>query len=70
MSPSSAPIHGNYHGYYTKRPFSSDARLAVLPTELFVGTRVLDVGVQRGLGDLRDWLADPLPLLRNVYRLT
>ncbi|KJA18720.1 hypothetical protein HYPSUDRAFT_69643 [Hypholoma sublateritium FD-334 SS-4] len=48
MPPSCAPIHGNYHGYYTKRPFSSDARLAALPDDLFAGARVLDVGCNEG----------------------
>ncbi|KAG1837378.1 Bicoid-interacting protein 3-domain-containing protein, partial [Suillus subalutaceus] len=43
------PIYGNYHGrYYSKRPFIRDPRLALLPTEFFVGKRVLDVGCNEG----------------------
>ncbi|PPQ98218.1 hypothetical protein CVT26_003470 [Gymnopilus dilepis] len=45
---SSVPIHGNYHGYYTKRPFFNDERLRVLPSDLFRGSRVLDVGCNEG----------------------
>ncbi|KIM42383.1 hypothetical protein M413DRAFT_18658 [Hebeloma cylindrosporum] len=44
----STPIHGNYHGYYTKRPFLQDERLLVLPPGLFKGARVLDVGCNEG----------------------
>ncbi|KAF8801089.1 Bin3-domain-containing protein [Phlegmacium glaucopus] len=42
------PIHGNYYGYYTKRPFVTDERLALLPLNLFQGARVLDVGCNEG----------------------
>ncbi|KAH9938345.1 Bicoid-interacting protein 3-domain-containing protein [Fomitopsis serialis] len=45
---SSTPIHGNYHGYYTKRPFANDPRVAVLPSSIFAGARVLDVGCNEG----------------------
>ncbi|TFK49397.1 Bin3-domain-containing protein [Heliocybe sulcata] len=42
------PIHGNYHGYYSKRPSNTDARLALLPPSTFEGRRVLDVGCNEG----------------------
>ncbi|KAJ7074205.1 Bicoid-interacting protein 3-domain-containing protein [Mycena amicta] len=42
------PIHGNYHGYYVKRPFVNDPRLEVLPSTTFTGKRVLDVGCNEG----------------------
>ncbi|CAA7268389.1 unnamed protein product [Cyclocybe aegerita] len=42
------PTHGNYYGYYTKRPFPNDERLFVLPAHLFEGKRVLDVGCNEG----------------------
>ncbi|KAG1741460.1 S-adenosyl-L-methionine-dependent methyltransferase [Suillus paluster] len=42
------PVFGNYHGYYSKRPFTRDPRLALLATEFFVGKRVLDVGCNEG----------------------
>ncbi|KDR72624.1 hypothetical protein GALMADRAFT_142926 [Galerina marginata CBS 339.88] len=42
------PIHGNYHGYYTKRPFVSDERLVALPPDLFRGAQVLDIGCNEG----------------------
>ncbi|KAJ8472978.1 hypothetical protein ONZ45_g16473 [Pleurotus djamor] len=44
-----APIHGNYHGYYSKRPSIRDPRLSLLPAELLSGMRVLDVGCNEGL---------------------
>ncbi|TFY69401.1 hypothetical protein EVJ58_g411 [Rhodofomes roseus] len=47
-SSSSTPIHGNYHGYYIKRPFANDPRVAVLPASIFEGARVLDVGCNEG----------------------
>lgn len=34
--------------YYSKRPFIQDPRLALLPTEFFVGKRVLDIGCNEG----------------------
>ncbi|PFH46547.1 hypothetical protein AMATHDRAFT_77622 [Amanita thiersii Skay4041] len=43
-----APIYGNYHGYYSKRPVAHDPRLAVLPHSLFRDARVLDVGCNEG----------------------
>lgn len=42
------PIHGNYYGYYLKRPFTADPRLALLSDDLFAGRRVLDVGCNEG----------------------
>ncbi|KAF9030127.1 Bin3-domain-containing protein [Hymenopellis radicata] len=45
---STVPIHGNYHGYYSKRPAINDPRLALLPKDLFTGKRVLDVGCNEG----------------------
>ncbi|KAG7446977.1 Bin3-domain-containing protein [Guyanagaster necrorhizus] len=45
---SNLPIYGNYHGYYSKRPFVNDPRLALLPVDSFVGKRVLDVGCNEG----------------------
>ncbi|RDB27570.1 putative RNA methyltransferase C2A9.10 [Hypsizygus marmoreus] len=42
------PIHGNYHGYYLKRPSIKDVRLALLPPNLFRGARVLDIGCNEG----------------------
>ncbi|KAK7439792.1 hypothetical protein VKT23_017367 [Stygiomarasmius scandens] len=44
----SVPIHGNYHGYYSKRPSINDPRLDALPRDLFSGKRVLDVGCNEG----------------------
>ncbi|KAI0722239.1 Bin3-domain-containing protein [Cerioporus squamosus] len=44
-----APIHGNYHGYYNKRPPTNDRRLALVPHGLFSGKRVLDVGCNEGI---------------------
>jgi 7SK snRNA methylphosphate capping enzyme len=43
-----APIHGNYHGYYQKRPSTHDARLSLLPRDIFRGKRVLDIGCNEG----------------------
>ncbi|KAJ7512476.1 Bicoid-interacting protein 3-domain-containing protein [Mycena galericulata] len=48
MSSSTVPIHGNYHGYYAKRPSVNDPRLALLPPSTFPGKRVLDVGCNEG----------------------
>ncbi|KAF9493206.1 Bin3-domain-containing protein [Pleurotus eryngii] len=48
MSANSTPIHGNYHGYYAKRPAVKDPRLSLLPPELFRGASVLDVGCNEG----------------------
>ncbi|KAH8106035.1 Bicoid-interacting protein 3-domain-containing protein [Cristinia sonorae] len=47
-SSSTVPIHGNYHGYYTKRPFIQDPRLRLLPQNLFQNARVLDLGCNEG----------------------
>ncbi|KAJ4468896.1 Bicoid-interacting protein 3-domain-containing protein [Lentinula aciculospora] len=44
----SVPIHGNYHGYYLKRPSVVDPRLALLPANTFAGKRVLDIGCNEG----------------------
>lgn len=46
--PKHTPVHGNYHGYYTKRPSVNDPRLGLLPKDLFLGARVLDVGCNEG----------------------
>ncbi|KAI0751536.1 Bin3-domain-containing protein [Daedaleopsis nitida] len=43
-----APVYGNYHGYYNKRPATNDQRLALVPEDLFEGKRVLDVGCNEG----------------------
>ncbi|KAI5888631.1 Bin3-domain-containing protein [Schizophyllum commune H4-8] len=48
MSTTQAPIHGNYHGYYLKRPAHDDPRLALLPVSLFKDATVLDVGCNEG----------------------
>ncbi|KZT28080.1 Bin3-domain-containing protein [Neolentinus lepideus HHB14362 ss-1] len=42
------PVHGNYHGYYSKRSSSADPRLALLPPSIFEGKRVLDIGCNEG----------------------
>ncbi|KAH8116145.1 Bin3-domain-containing protein [Phellopilus nigrolimitatus] len=42
------PVHGNYRGYYTKRPSVRDPRLALLPKDIFRSARVLDVGCNEG----------------------
>ncbi|KII91331.1 hypothetical protein PLICRDRAFT_173199 [Plicaturopsis crispa FD-325 SS-3] len=47
-SQSHVPVHGNYHGYYSKRPFVNDPRLALLSRSLFDGASVLDVGCNEG----------------------
>ncbi|KZS97210.1 Bin3-domain-containing protein [Sistotremastrum niveocremeum HHB9708] len=44
----SAPIHGNYHGYYIKRPSTHDPRLALLPPSFFANKHVLDIGCNEG----------------------
>ncbi|KAF8999124.1 Bicoid-interacting protein 3-domain-containing protein [Cyathus striatus] len=45
----SNPIHGNYHGYYSKRPHATtDTRLALLPDTLFQNKHVLDIGCNEG----------------------
>ncbi|KAG9015467.1 hypothetical protein FRB94_000072 [Tulasnella sp. JGI-2019a] len=44
----SQPIHGNYSGYYTKRPSIADLRIASLPENLFRNKTVLDVGCNEG----------------------
>ncbi|TFK19811.1 Bin3-domain-containing protein [Coprinopsis marcescibilis] len=44
-----APIHGNYHGYYLKRPPSlSEPRLQALPRGLLADAVVLDIGCNEG----------------------
>lgn len=48
MSQTTQPVHGNYHGYYMKRPFFQDPRLSVIPDSYFIGARVLDVGCNEG----------------------
>ncbi|KAJ7255300.1 Bicoid-interacting protein 3-domain-containing protein [Mycena rebaudengoi] len=48
MSSPAVPIHGNYHGYYLKRPSVNDPRLELLPPGTFAGKRVLDVGCNEG----------------------
>ncbi|KAJ6491307.1 Bicoid-interacting protein 3-domain-containing protein [Mycena vitilis] len=48
MPSSTIPIHGNYHGYYAKRPSVNDPRLEVLPPFTFAGKRVLDIGCNEG----------------------
>ncbi|KAK1228044.1 hypothetical protein PQX77_008923 [Marasmius sp. AFHP31] len=48
MTSQHIPVHGNYHGYYTKRPSVTDPRLASLPKDTFTGKRVLDVGCNEG----------------------
>ncbi|KAG2358256.1 Bin3-domain-containing protein [Suillus spraguei] len=57
------PIYGNYHGYYSKRPFIHDSRLALLPTEFFVGKRVLDVGCNEG------WVTCEIGQLRGAHQV-
>ena len=51
-SSSSKPIHGNYLGYYHKRRFSSDERLALIPLHWLQGKVVLDVGCNAGVVDI------------------
>ncbi|KAI5120881.1 hypothetical protein M0805_002981 [Coniferiporia weirii] len=48
MGPDLVPTHGNYRGYYTKRPSVHDTRLALLPKDIFSSARVLDVGCNEG----------------------
>ncbi|KAH7910684.1 Bicoid-interacting protein 3-domain-containing protein [Hygrophoropsis aurantiaca] len=48
MSRFAVPVHGNYHGYYSKRPSIRDPRLALLPADFFQAKRVLDVGCNEG----------------------
>ncbi|TDL19604.1 Bin3-domain-containing protein [Rickenella mellea] len=48
MTSPHVPIHGNYRGYYTKRPSAHDPRLSLLPDGLFSGKRVLDIGCNEG----------------------
>lgn len=52
-------VHGNYHGYYSKRPAVHDPRLARLSPAFFAGKRVLDIGCNEGrvtceIGQTRD----------------
>jgi len=42
------PINNNVDRYYTKRPFVTDERLALLHPNLFQGAQVLDVGCNEG----------------------
>ncbi|KAL5528934.1 hypothetical protein ACEPAG_4908 [Sanghuangporus baumii] len=42
------PIHGNYRGYYTKRPSFHDPRLALIPSNVFKDARILDIGCNEG----------------------
>jgi len=46
-----APVHGNFFGYYTKRPRvgDGDERLRLVPREWVTGKRVLDVGSNAGV---------------------
>ncbi|KAL5533427.1 hypothetical protein ACEPAF_5203 [Sanghuangporus sanghuang] len=44
----SLPIHGNYRGYYTKRPSFHDPRLALIPSNIFKDARILDIGCNEG----------------------
>ncbi|KAF9073110.1 Bicoid-interacting protein 3-domain-containing protein [Rhodocollybia butyracea] len=44
----SVPIHGNYHGYYLKRPSVNDPRLGLLPDDTFKSKTVLDIGCNEG----------------------
>ncbi|KAG8950084.1 hypothetical protein FRC03_012962 [Tulasnella sp. 419] len=48
MAITEQPIHGNYHGYYTKRPAIIDPRLALLPPTIFHEKVVLDIGCNEG----------------------
>ncbi|TFY72937.1 hypothetical protein EVG20_g99 [Dentipellis fragilis] len=48
---STVPAHGNYHnyhGYLNHHPGACDARLSLLPRELLLGARVLDIGCNEG----------------------
>ncbi|KAF9649352.1 Bin3-domain-containing protein [Thelephora ganbajun] len=47
-SNSNLPVYGNYHSYYSKRPFVLDSRLGALPKGIFHGATVLDVGCNEG----------------------
>ncbi|TFK70807.1 Bin3-domain-containing protein [Pluteus cervinus] len=42
------PIHGNYHGYYSKRPNLPDPRLSLLSSSIFLNATVLDIGCNEG----------------------
>jgi len=44
----SLPVHGNYRGYYHKRPSLADPRLALFPLDFFEGKTVLDIGCNEG----------------------
>ncbi|KAH7922904.1 Bin3-domain-containing protein [Leucogyrophana mollusca] len=48
MPSTTVPIHGNYHGYYSKRPSIRDPRIALLPDGFFASKRVLDIGCNEG----------------------
>ncbi|KAA1468789.1 Bin3-domain-containing protein [Dentipellis sp. KUC8613] len=48
---STVPTHGNYHnyhGYLNHHPGPCDPRLSLLPRELLLGARVLDIGCNEG----------------------
>lgn len=49
--PNEQPTHGNFVGYYTKRPRTrgGDERLGLVPAEWIDGARVLDVGCNSGM---------------------
>ncbi|KAH9169483.1 hypothetical protein EDB89DRAFT_1462668 [Lactarius sanguifluus] len=67
---SEVPTHGNYHDYHVIDPClqlitlhfqvryhhlgGHDSRLTLLPHDLLVNARVLNVGCNEGLGLLRD----------------
>lgn len=48
MASTTNPLYGNYHGYYSKRPFVRDSRLSLLPPHFFAGKTVLDIGCNEG----------------------
>ncbi|KAJ3855410.1 Bicoid-interacting protein 3-domain-containing protein [Lentinula lateritia] len=59
----SVPAHGNYHGYYLKRPSVTDPRLALLPENTFSGKRVLDVGCNAG------WVTCEIAQSRGAHKV-
>ncbi|KAJ3871820.1 Bicoid-interacting protein 3-domain-containing protein [Lentinula edodes] len=59
----SVPTHGNYHGYYLKRPSVTDPRLALLPENTFSGKRVLDIGCNAG------WVTCEIAQSRGAHKV-
>ncbi|KAI0050237.1 Bin3-domain-containing protein [Auriscalpium vulgare] len=62
----SVPTHGNYHnyhGYHSRHPGAHDPRLELLPSELLLDARILDIGCNEG------WVSCEIAQLRAARRV-